>query len=78
MTEAFQIALEHKKSGETSAWSAPDNALSGQIMPTGTFRLADGSYSRRYVQKMTLPDGQRTYYGMAVRNSKGVWTVPRR
>lgn len=75
---SFQQALERKKSGQAVRWSSAGLRASVETMPTKTFKTPDGSYSRRYIQKLTLPDGQRTYYGMAVRNSKGVWTVPRR
>jgi hypothetical protein len=78
MDASFQHAMEFKKSGESVPWSIPSSTLAGDITPTGTFRLADGSFSRRYIQKLKLPDGQRTYYGMAVRNVDGVWVVPRR
>ncbi len=78
MDASFQQAMEFKKSGQSVPWSIPSTALAGEITPTGTFRLADGSFSRRYIQKLKLPDGQRTYYGMAVRNADGVWVVPRK
>ncbi|MEX1348773.1 MAG: hypothetical protein AB1Z31_13665, partial [Desulfobacterales bacterium] len=78
MDSAFQMALELKKSGETAAWSIPNTSWSGQITPTDTFRLADGRYSRRYIQKLNHPDGQRIYHGLAVRDSKGIWVIPRR
>ena len=78
MERSFQQALERKKSGQSVHWSSNKLRASVETMPTKTFKTPDGSYSRRYVQKLTLPDGQRTYYGIAVRNSKGVWTVPRR
>lgn len=78
MSSAFQAALEYKKRGETAAWSIPSTSWSGQITPTGTFKLADGVFSRRYIQKVNYPDGQRIYYGLAVRNSDGIWLVPRR
>lgn len=78
MNKSFQQAMEFKKSGESVPWSVPQASVSGEIIPKGTFQLANGRYSRRYVQRLNLPDGQRTYYGMAVRNSKGVWSIPRR
>jgi surface antigen len=78
MEESFQQALERKKSGQAVRWSSAKLRASVETMPTKTFKTAEGSYSRRYVQKLTLPDGQRTYYGMAVRNADGVWTIPRR
>ncbi len=78
MDKAFHLALEFKKRNEIASWSTPKTSWSGQIMPTGTFRLADGRYSRRYVQKINYPDGLRIYYGMAVRNSSREWVIPRR
>ena len=78
MNTAFQTALEYKKRGESAAWSMPSTSWSGQITPTKTFKLADGRYSRRYIQKVTRPDGQRIYYGLAVRDASGKWVVPRR
>ncbi|MGW8302582.1 MAG: hypothetical protein ACWGNO_10950 [Desulfobacterales bacterium] len=75
----FQKALESKKSGESLKWSLPGKALSAEIMPTGTFRLDDGRYSRRYVQILSRPQqGRQIYYGMAVRDSKGRWVIPQR
>lgn len=74
----FQKALEFKKSGESLKWSLPKSALSGEIMPTGTFRLNKGQYARRYVQIFNLPQGRQAYHGMAVRDAKGRWIVPRR
>ena len=74
----FQKALEFKKSGESLKWSLPKSTLSGNIMPTGTFRLDKGQYARRYVQTLNRPQGRQTYYGLAVRDAKGRWVVPRR
>lgn len=76
--KAFQLALEFKKRNEIASWSTPRTSWSGQIMPTATFKLADGRYSRRYIQKINYPDGLRIYYGMAVRNSSREWVIPRR
>ena len=77
MSATFQKAMEFKKSGESVLWSISSSAFAGEITPTATFRLANGSYSRRYIQKLKLPDGQRIYYGMAVRDTSGVWVIPR-
>jgi len=78
MSTAFQMTLEDKKRNETTSWSTPKTSWSGQITPTGTFRLADGRYSRRYIQKINYPDGQKIFYGMAVRNPNREWVIPRR
>jgi surface antigen len=78
MNAAFQTALEFKKRGESTTWSVPSTSWSGQITPTKTFTLADGRYSRRYIQKVNRPGGQRIYHGLAVRDASGKWVVPRR
>ena len=78
MERSFQQALERKKSGQTVRWSNAKLRASVETIPTKSFKTPDGKYSRRYVQKLTLPDGQRIYYGMAVRNPSGVWKVPRK
>lgn len=78
MNNAFQMALENKRRGETAAWSTPDTSESGRITPLETFKLADGRYSRRYIQKIMYPQGLRIYYGLAVRDSNGRWIIPRR
>ncbi len=78
MNTAFQTALEYKKRGESASWSMPSTTWSGQVTPTETFKLADGRYSRRFIQKINHPDGQRMYPGLAVRDSSGVWVIPRR
>jgi hypothetical protein len=78
MDTAFQKAMEFKKSGQSVTWSLPGTSVSGEIKPTATFRLDDGRYFRRYVQVFNLPQGQQIYYGMAIRDAKGKWVIPRR
>ncbi len=78
INRSFQQALEFKKSGESLQWSGSSAGISVETTPAGTFKTSDGSFSRRYVQKFSLPAGQQTYYGMAVRSADGVWSVPRR
>ena len=78
MDRSFQQALEFKKSGESTLWSYPNSEISGETIPVNTFKTPDGKYCRRYAQKLKLPGSHRTYYGMAVRGSDGVWRIPRR
>ena len=78
MDQSFQHALEFMKSGEPARWSNSRLKLDGETVPINTFKTPAGNYSRRYVQKLNMPDGQRTYYGMAIRSSGGQWIVPRR
>lgn len=76
--QTFQKALEFKKSGETIGWSTPGAAWSGKMTPTATFKLPDGRFGRQYVQTVKFRDEERTYYGIAFRNSEGAWEIPRR
>jgi len=78
MEESFQMALEEKRSGLAVVWSIPNAGISGEIMPTETFKNSNGTYCRRYVQKLNSAADQRIYYGLACRNSRGQWEVPRR
>ena len=78
MARSFQQALEFKKSGESVPWPNQKSEISGEIIPVNTFKTSDGKYWRRYVQRLKLPGSHRTYYGMAVRRSDGVWVIPRR
>jgi len=78
MDRSFQQALEYKKSGESVLWSHQNSEISGETIPVNTFKTPDGKYCRRYVQKLKLPGSHRTYYGLAVRGSDGVWIIPRR
>ena len=78
LNRSFQQALEFKKSGESSLWSDSSTGISVETTPAGTFRAPDGSFCRRYVQKLSLPAGKQTYYGMAVRGADRLWFVPQR
>jgi surface antigen len=78
MERSFQKAMEHKVSGNSASWSMSSAAASGITTPYGTFKLEDGTFCRRYVQDLNFSDDQQTYYGMACRNPKGKWVVPRR
>ena len=74
---SFQHAMEFKKSGISVPWSDPSSDMSGKTTPTGTFQLENGTFCRRYVQSLNQPEIQRTYYGMACRDSRGEWLIPR-
>ncbi len=78
MEESLQLALESSPSGRQLGWSSPAAGISGETMPSGTFRSGDGTFCRRYVQSIDDPGGRRDYYGMACRTADGRWAVPRR
>ncbi len=73
----FQQALEFNPSGRPRVWSDPKARVSADTTPAGTFRGADGTFCRRYVQTIKEADEPQTYYGMACRTPGGEWQVPR-
>ena len=76
IAQSFQKTMEYNKSGQPRSFS--DKKLKLKITPIDTFRIDNGTYCRRYVQQMKLPDGNDTFYGMACRESNGSWVIPRR
>ena len=76
--KSFQAALEKNSRGESAEWQYTQDQFSGATKPTDTFRLANGTYCRRYAQTINQFQNQHTYYGLACRNQQGVWFVPRR
>ena len=78
MERSFQEAMEHRVSGSSASWSMSSAAASGGTTPYGTFKRENGTFCRRYVQDLKFPDEQQKYYGMACRDRKGKWIVPRR
>ena len=78
MAYSFQKAMEQQISGDPAFWSLSSTNVSGGTTPYATFKLADGTFCRRYVQDLNLADDRQTYYGMACRDSRGRWGVPLR
>jgi hypothetical protein len=74
----FQQALELNPSGRSRAWSDPKAKISADTTPAGTFRGADGTFCRQYVQTINAADAHQTYYGLACRTPEGKWKVLRR
>ena len=80
MDRSFQAALEKNLSGRATSWKyARDrHLLSGAVLPTDTFQLANGTYCRRYAQTISQSRTSKTFFGMACRSDEGIWYVPRR
>ena len=77
MDDSFQKALEYQVSGASTVWSLASAAASGGTTPYGTFKLEDGTFCRRYVQDLDFSGDKKTYYGMACRDSRGRWDIPK-
>lgn len=73
---SFQAALEKNGRGEPAVWQYPQDQFSGTTKPTDTFRLANGTYCRRYAQTINQARNAHVYYGLACRNAEGIWYVP--
>lgn len=78
MDMSFQKAMEHKVSGDSDSWSIASAMAFGTTTPYGTFKLNDSTFCRRYIQGLNFAGDQQTYYGMACREPKGKWLIPRR
>ena len=76
IAQSFQKTMEYNKSGQPLSFS--DKKIKVEITPTDTFRIDNGTYCRRYVQKMSLPNDKGTFFGMACRETNGAWVIPRR
>ena len=73
----FQQAMEYQPSGRSVSWPKTVTLFGGEITPIDTFRTSNGAFCRRYVQIFYLPEGQRIYHGMALRDAQGRWVIPR-
>ena len=76
IAQSFQKTMEYNQSGRPLSFS--DKRIKVEITPTDTFRIDNGTYCRRYVQKIMLSDKNDTFYGMACRESNGTWVIPRK
>jgi surface antigen len=73
--EAATQAFERNRAGHASVWTNPDNGHRGEITPTKTYQLADGTYCRRYEQHIWIGGEQRTSTGTACRQRDGTWQI---
>lgn len=73
--ENAQKAFESSRTGQTSAWTNPDNGHSGSITPTRTYQLANGTYCREYHQTIVVGGENHQAYGTACRQPDGTWKI---
>ena len=78
LKKQFQNALEWNKKNMPEIWAGPKNQLTVNVYPTRTFRHTDGNVCRQFAQNITLAGRVDEYYGIACRDSQGVWKIPRR
>ncbi len=75
MQNAHYDALEHNRSGISSAWRNPDTGASGSIKPIKTFRDNSMLYCREYTHTINVGGKSETAYGKACRQPDGQWKI---
>ena len=78
MNRSFQNALEFKRSSQAVPWRLIGSEISGATTAGEIYKIPDGTYCRRYIQLLEYPEQRHAYYGMACRDSDGIWVIPRR
>jgi surface antigen len=66
-------ALEHSRTGQTVAWSNPDNRTQYRVTPTGNFRGPGGQPCRHFVTQAMMGGHQEQVEGTACRAPDGTW-----
>ena len=74
----FQNALEANQVGDTNVWENFDQRLVIGVTPVKSFKHADGGICRQYLQVLAKDGLPYEFPGIACRNGRGRWTVPRR
>ena len=73
----LQHALEKNRSGQKSSWESETTGVKISTTALATFRK-DGIPCRQYKQVIVQKGKTSNYFGIACRNSKGNWKIPRR
>ena len=61
--------------GQTVAWSNPDNGNYGTVTPQPPSQTVAGRYCRDYVQTVFIDGRQETLKGTACQNPNGTWSA---
>jgi surface antigen len=70
-----QKSLETAPTGQTVAWSNPDNGHSGTVTPTKTFKNTAGQDCREFSQTVSVGGKEEQAYGTACRDAAGNWKI---
>jgi len=68
-------ALEHNKTGQATNWSNPNTGHRGTVVPTRTYKSADGADCREFQQTTTVAGETDLAFGASCRESNGAWRV---
>ncbi len=74
----FQNALEANQIGDTNVWENFDQQLVIGVTPVQSFKHPDGGICRQYLQVLAKEGLPYEFPGIACRNGRGRWAVPRR
>ncbi|MBN9673220.1 hypothetical protein JF539_22875 [Labrenzia aggregata] len=70
----LQHALEKSLSGNAMRWQNPASGASGSVTPLRTWKTAQGTYCRAYLERITFSSGKSlSREGIACRTSSAVW-----
>lgn len=73
----FQEALENHKSGVPLSWRDKKSGAATTVVPILTYKAASGAFCRTYRQTVTLNGKTRLYPGVACREGRLKWVIPR-
>lgn len=68
-------ALQRAPDGQAVRWQNPDSQHSYNVVPTNSWRNADGRYCREYSATARIAGEQRKTYGTACRQADGSWQI---
>ena len=71
----LQRALESEPTGQTKAWTNPDNGNQYRVKPTHTYHNASQQPCREYLTEAVIGGKQEKVYGKACRQADGSWKV---
>ena len=71
----MQHALESEPTGQTKAWTNPDNGNQYKVKPTHTYHNAHQQPCREYTTEAVIGGRQEKVFGKACRQADGSWQV---
>jgi surface antigen len=74
----FQNALEANQIGDTNVWENFDQQLVIGVTPVQSYKHPNGGICRQYLQVLAKDGFPFEFPGIACRNGRNRWTVPRR
>ena len=73
MDSVLNQVLEMNVSGKSQTWHNPDSGRSAELTPVRTYQKEDKTYCREYKKKVRHMGQADVTYGIACRDSDGLW-----